>query len=350
MRKLVLMIAQCLLLAGCTGLPTPREMGDMALLRTMGVDGGGSALTLTASTGERAGGTEGEKQPPLILAGQGSSLPAAAAQLRQKSDSWVFSAYTDQVLLGREADLLPVLNWFAQDGELSLGAHVWLMGEGTAASAVEYGGETGVEKRLAALKRDAKLGIAPMTRTAGELYSSLLDRGCTFLPVLTGNGELTPDGYALVKGSEVAAILRGEEARGLELLCEQPMAEVLEVSLPEGDVSVRLTGGQLDCKPRFAGGELQKLELRCRVTARLSRWEQAPTPARREEIAARVEGQLYSRLAAALSRLQKEGAECVGIGSRVAIAAPWHWGALEDRWQGVFSALDWELEVRVALD
>ena len=27
MRKLALMLAQCLLLAGCTGLPQPREMG-----------------------------------------------------------------------------------------------------------------------------------------------------------------------------------------------------------------------------------------------------------------------------------------------------------------------------------
>lgn len=350
MRKLVLMIAQCLLLAGCTGLPTPREMGDMALVRTMGVDGKGTALTLTASTGERAGGSEGEKQPPLILSGQGGSLSAAAARLRQKSDSWVFSAYTDQVILGREADLLPVLSWFAHDSELSLGANVWLLGEGTAAAAVEQGGESGVEKRLAALKRDARLGAAPMSRTAGEIYSSLLDRGCTFLPVLKEAGELTPDGYALVKGGSVTAFLREEEARGLELLCEQPMAEVVEVSLPEGNISVRLTGGQLDCRPRFAGEELRKLELRSRVTARLSQWERAPTPAQREEIAARVEQQLHARLTAALNRLQKEGAECVGIGSRVAIAAPWHWAKLEHRWQEIFSTVDWELEVRVALD
>lgn len=350
MRKLVLMIAQCLLLAGCTGLPTPREMGDMALLRTMGVDGGGRNFALTASTGERAGGSEGEKQPPLTLSGQGSSLSAAAGQLRQKSDSWVFSAYTDQVILGREAELLPVLSWFAHDSELSLGANVWLLGEGTAASAVEQGGESGVEKRLAALKRDGKLGSAPMSRTAGEIYSALLDRGCAFLPVLAEVGELTSDGYALVKGGSVTAFLRGEEARGLELLCEQPMAEVLEVSLPEGTVSVRLTGGQLDCKPWFAGEQLQKLELRSRVTARLSQWERAPTPAQREEITAQVERQLHGRLTAALTRLQKEGAECVGIGSRVAIAAPWHWERLERRWQEIFSTVDWELEVRVALD
>lgn len=346
MRKLVLMIAQCLLLAGCTGLPTPREMGDMALLRTVGVDGGETGVFLTASTGERSGGSEGEKGPPLVLTGGGESLSAAAASLRQRGDSWVFFAYADQILLGRDADVLSVLNWLAHDDELSLGAAVWLLGEGAAASAVENGGAEGVEKRLEALERDARLGAAPMNRTAGELYAALLDRGCAFLPVLMPGDELTPGGYALLRGGEVTALLTGEEARGLELLCEQPMAEIVEA----GRVSVRLTGGQLDCKPRFEHGELVKLELRSRVSAQFSQWEESPTPRQREEIAAEVARRLHTRISAALDRMQGAKTECAGIGSRVAIAAPWHWGELEGKWQEVFSAVDWELEVRVTLD
>ena len=350
MRKLVLMIAQCLLLAGCTGLPTPREMGDMALLRTIGVDGGGTGVALTVSTGARAGESEGEKRSPLILEGWGDSLSAAAAALRQKSDSWVFFGYTDQVLLGGDADLLPVLSWLAHDDELSLGAAVWLLRDGTAARAIENGGEVGVERRLEALAQDGKLGCGPMKRTAGEIYSALLDRGCTFLPVLEQGEELTSVGYALVKGEGTVAVLEGEEARGLELLCEQPMEEVMEVHLPGGPVSIRLMGGQLDCKPRFEGGELKKLELRSRVSARLCQWEQDPDPRQRQAVSAQVEERLHARLSAALNRLQRERAECVGIGSRVAIAAPWHWAGLEEQWQEVFGAVDLELEVRVTLD
>lgn len=59
------------LLAGCgtTALPYAREMGDMALLRTMGVDAGEKEgdLRVTVSTGKRAAGLQGEGQPPLIL-------------------------------------------------------------------------------------------------------------------------------------------------------------------------------------------------------------------------------------------------------------------------------------------
>ena len=34
-RRLIPLLTACLLLAGCSGLPTAREMGDMALLRTL---------------------------------------------------------------------------------------------------------------------------------------------------------------------------------------------------------------------------------------------------------------------------------------------------------------------------
>ena len=148
----------------------------------------------------------------------------------------------------------------------------------------------------------------------------------------------------------MTAFLAGEEARGLELLCEHPMAEVIEVSLPEGKVSVRLVGGQLDCKPRFESGELKKLELRSRVSGKLCQWDGPVTPEQRETITAEVSRRLYAELAAALNRLQTEKTECAGIGSRVAIAAPWHWTELEKRWQEIFSGVEMTVEVQVTLD
>ncbi len=56
---LALVLAGGLLLTGCSGLPTSREMGDMALLRTMGVDAVAQGVEVTGSTGPRARGTSG---------------------------------------------------------------------------------------------------------------------------------------------------------------------------------------------------------------------------------------------------------------------------------------------------
>ncbi len=349
MRKLALMLAQCLLLAGCTGLPKPREMGEMALLRTVGVDGAAPAVTLTASTGERASGTEGNKEPPLILTGEGASLSAAALELRVHSDSYVFSGYVDKLLVGQGADLYDVLGWFAHDDELGLGARLWLIRDATAARAVGEAGEKGVERRLSALELDEKLGAAPMTRTAGEIYSTLLDRGCAFLPALTAGEELSPAGYAVVLGEEVVGYLEGDAARGLELLAEQPVAEVLEVSLPGNQISLQITGAQLDCRPEFRDGELAGLHLTSRVNAQLRQWERAPTAREREEISQQAQRQLEGKLRAALEQMRLWKAECVGIGSRVAIAGPWHWDRLEPRWQEAFAAADYDLNVKVSL-
>ena len=56
--------ASAALLTGCgkAALPYAREMGDMALLRTMGVDAGekDGNLQVTVSTGKRAAGLQGE--------------------------------------------------------------------------------------------------------------------------------------------------------------------------------------------------------------------------------------------------------------------------------------------------
>ena len=143
--------------------------------------------------------------------------------------------------------------------------------------------------------------------------------------------------------------LEGEGARGLEQLAEQPVAEILDLPLPENRVSLQITGAQLDCRPRFENGQLVKLELTSRVNAQLRQWERTLTAREREELSAAAADQLEGKLRAALEPMRLWQAECVGIGSRVAIAAPWHWNRLEDRWQEVFSGVEYELNVKVSL-
>lgn len=350
MRKLVLMLAQCLLLAGCTGLPQPREMGEMALLRTVGVDAVGDGVALTVSTGPRATGVEGQKQSAMVLKGEGSSLPSAALQLRQKSDSYVFFGYVDKLLLGQQTgSFLDVLGWFAQDGELGLGAKVWLLRNSPAEDAVKSGGDEGVEGRLSALALDDRLSAAPITHTAGEVYIAMLDRGCAYLPALSAGEELSPAGYAILRGEEVAGFLEGDAARGLELLSERPPAQMIEVELPENRVSLRLNGAQLDCKPVFDHGELVRIELTSRVEIKLEQWQQKPAGEQRELLRAEVEERLRAKIELALTQLRSWRTDCVGIGSRVGIAAPWHWDTLEENWPTIFSEVDYSIKVEASL-
>ena len=150
--------ASVALLAGCgkAALPYAREMGDMALLRTMGVDAGekDGDFRVTVSTGRRAAGLQGEGQPPLILSAEGGSLSSACLAMQGLSDSYVFYGYVDQLLLGEGLALegiQTVLDYFAQDVELGLGTQLWLIRGDTAQGAVRAGEETGVDSRLLSL-------------------------------------------------------------------------------------------------------------------------------------------------------------------------------------------------------
>ena len=97
-----------------------------------------------------------------------------------------------QLLVGEElarSGVQPVLDYFAQDVELGLGAQLWLVRGATAREAVSSGGEEGADSRLETLQNDSKMGIAAISRTAGEVYTDLLELGAAFVPALTPAGD-----------------------------------------------------------------------------------------------------------------------------------------------------------------
>ena len=214
------------LLAGCgtTALPYAREMGDMALMRTMGVDtgeGGAEQLHVTVSSGRRARGLQGEAEPPLVLSAERESISSACLAMQGLSDSYVFYGHVDQLLLGEELSrrgILETLQYFSQDQELGMGTQVWIVRGGTAAEAISAEQERGVESRLSTIQTDSEMGMAGMTRTVGETLTSLMEDGSAYLPGLVPgeDGALLESGYGVVKDGMLAGWLTGEQARGLE--------------------------------------------------------------------------------------------------------------------------------------
>lgn len=342
----------CLVMSGCGSLPVPREMGDMALLRTMGVDSQEGELLVTVSTGPRARGLQGEQQPALMLSAQGRTLSAAVLSLQGLSDSYVFFGYIDQLLLGEELarqGVEPVLDYFARDVELGLGAQLWLVRETTAGEAVRSGGDEGVEGRLSTFQTDGEMGISAITRTAGEVLSDLMERRTAYVPALmcTQEGEavsLRESGYAVLKDGALAGFLDGEAAKGLELLAGREGGDVLEVELSGETVAVRLGRTKTSCRWSDAGDTIQ---VTCRIQARLAEYCQ---PLSREELELadrQLEEQERTRIQAALKQMQAWGTDCTGLGARAALASPGQWGPQLDA--GQFSEQAIEVEVQVSI-
>ena len=354
-RALGLLAALCLL-TGCSGLPTAREMGDMALLRTMGVDAAEGEVEVTVSTGPRAKGLQAEGEGALILSARGDSLSAACLTMQGRSDSYVFYGYVDQLLVGEElagAGIKPVLDYFAWDVELGLGAQLWLVREGTAREAVESGGDQGVDSRLTTLQMDGRLGEASVSRTAGEVYSDLMEQDAAFVPALvTERGEgasLSERGYGVLRGDRLAGFLEGETARGLELLVNHAPGEVLTLEVGDNRVSARATMVNTGADLAFQGEEPARIRIKCRVDMELTEFQDKVSAGQRKELSAQLEDQLAGSLEKTLACLQGWQADCAGLGLRAAALHPGAWAALREDWPAWFGGLEPEVDLQVVL-
>ena len=351
-----LLTGSLLLLSGCSGLPTAREMGDMALMRTMGVDEAPEGVEVTVSTGPRAKGLQAEGEGSLVLSARETSLSAACLSMQGHSDSYVFYGYVDQLLLGEELareGIKPVLDYFARDVELGLGAQLWLVRGDTARNAVESGGEAGVDGRLTTLQMDGKLGEASISRTAGEIYSDLMERGAAFVPALATQKRedvsLTEGGYGIIKGERLVGYLEGEAARGLELLAGRAPAEVLTVAQPDNLVSARVNLVHTTADLRFQGLVPEGLELNCRVEMELTEYQTPLAPIQREAVAQELEELLLTRIEQALTQLRQWQADCVGLGLQGAVGHPWKWKQIQGDWPEWFGTLQPEIQLQVTV-
>ncbi|MEH2940207.1 Ger(x)C family spore germination C-terminal domain-containing protein [Lawsonibacter sp. JLR.KK007] len=349
-------LALSLLLTGCSGLPAAREMGDMALLRTMGIDAAANGVAVTGSTGPRAKGLQAEDEPALILSADRESLSGACLAMQGQSDSYVFFGYVDQLLLGQELaerGVQPVLDYFSRDAELGLGAQLWLVRGAAAREAVSSGGDKGVDSRLETLQTDSDMGIASITRTAGEVYTDLLELGSAFVPALSPAGDetavLTERGYGVLNGDRLVGFLDGEAAKGLELLAGGPSADVLEAELAQNRVSVKVVSASTKSELEVQGGVLSGLKLTCRVEARLSEYQRHPDEAAVQALKTGLEQRERLRLEAALERLQELGTDCTGLGARAGIARPALWQRVQRDWADRFAELPVELQVQVTV-
>ena len=356
-KQLIAPLAACLLLTGCSQLPVAREMEDMALLRTMGIDRAPEGVAVTGSTGPRASGLQGEGEPALTLSADRESLSAACLAMQGQSDSFVFFGYVDQLLIGEELaeeGVRPVLDYFARDAELGLGAQLWLVRGATARDAVSAGGDAGVDGRLETLRHDSKMGIASHTRTAGELYTDLLELGSAFVPALIPakdeTARLTEQGYGVLKGDKLAGFLDGEAAKGLELLAGGSSADILEEELTHQTVSAKINSARTKSQLEFQGNTPLMLKLTCSIEARLSEYGSRLTAEELAQLKTLLEAQERSKIEAALARLRELHSDCVGLGAKAAISHPAQWQKIQADWPDWFSRVPITIDVQIKLD
>ncbi len=360
MKSLLACVLMLSLLSGCGDralLPYAREMGDTALLRTMGVDRAEDEVTLTVSTGSRTGGQEA-----LVLSASGPSLPAAALSVQSLGDSYVYYGHVDQLLVGEEQaahGLTELVDYLAREPQLGLGVQLWVVYGGTAAQAIETAGKRGVPERLAQLNTDGELGAANISRCAAQIMAVLARRGSTYLPALSlmparegdggqgGEQTLLPDGYAVLRQGRLVCRTDPEVSHGIELMEGKNSGNVVHLTLEDGTgVSLVLDDARTACHPVFQAEELTGLDVTCDLTARVAQTGRRLKPEDLERLQQTLEQMQGERMVRALELGQYWDADFLGLERRAQLARPDQKERIREQWDAAFRWLSLRVEVR----
>ena len=361
MKRLFACIWICALLTGCRGgLPYAREMGDTALLRTMGLDRVGTGVELTVSTAGRSGGEEA-----LVMSAVGESIPAAALAVQSLGDRYAYYGYVDQLLLGEELaaeGIEAVIDHLAREAELGLGVQLWVVRGATAGQAMKTAGGKGVPERLVQLNTDRQLGAANMTCTAAELMTVLAREGSTCLPALEwvearegdggeGVGMLASNGYAVIRQGKLVCWIEREAARGVELLEEQAFGHIEDLTLEDGaKVSLEVENVSATVRPVFRNEELTGIEVVCRISARAAQTGRRLNEEDMEQLQFHLELLEGERIVQAIEQGQYWDADYLELKRKVQMACPHKKAALEEQWERMFRTLNIQAEVHAEVE
>ena len=350
MRGVVLWMLTLSLLSGCGSgvvLPYARELGDAALVRTVGLDAWEEGVLLTASVEEGDGkGT--------VLSASAPSVSAAVRAVRGLREGYIYYGHADRLLLGEELatrGLAEVMDYLAREPQLGPGMELWVVRAGGAAQAVEAA-RAGL--RSERLSEDGGPGAGGVDCSAARLMSVLARRGSVYVPALrpVSDGDegaeqtLMPDGYAVLRQGKLVCFTDGETSRGVELLEEENGGDVVVLTLEDGiGVSLVTEDARVVCRPVFRKEELVGLDVICRVNARVAQTGRRLKEREPEELVGRLERLLGERIVRAIELGQYWDADFLDLERRTRLAAPRRKTEIREQWADAFRTLGLRVEV-----
>lgn len=354
--------ALCLSLTGCGGqswLPEGRELENMVLMRTLGVDKSEEGVMVTAASAEQSGG----EQPAVVYSHSAGTVSAACLAMQSRGSAYIFYGHVGQLLAGEElaaAGLEEALGYVERDIEMRLDTEFYVVRGGNASDAITALSESGTSasERLESMAEDAGLMAASMPRTVRELLSDTARCGATFAPALTLTGEegdydLAADGYALLKDSTLIGFADGDAALGINLLLGRVEADVVECPMAQGTAALRVVGAQTKISPVFEKGALTGLTVKCAVDASVAQGPEnldlEHSPEEQKALETALAQTERERIVAALTLFQTLDADCLDLCRKAGMSAPWRWAALQEQWGEAFSTLPIRVEVTASI-
>ncbi len=351
-------------LGGCGGglfFRDQREIDQLVLVQTLGVDRSGKLYRVSASAGE-----EGE----VLLRSGTVTIRRAMEEMQEYTEQkYVFYGHTRHLLLGETAarsSLRNCLGYVERDGEIRLDTNLFVVQGGTAEDIILQAekAEGSVGDLLESLARDVEILGESHVYSCGEVAEALAEKGCALAAALI----LTPSdqdlsgerdtaiqgcGYAVLLSSGLCRFLDQNLSRGVNLLTGETRGDVVEAPDGAGDwFAARLTGSRAAFEPTFSGGELTGLRIRIQVQCSLDEVHSLLDLSSEETIRtmeAGIAGLEQHRVEEVIRISQELGADFCSLGQSTRMAASWRFDGMEVPWEEVFPTLPVVAEVTALL-
>ena len=160
-------------LGGCRAdlLPYAREIEDMSLVRTLGVDADADGVAVTAATGGQG------MDDPALISGSAGTLSAALLEMQGEGDSYIYFGHVGQMLLGEDLARRGVggaLDYVMRDVEMRLDTELYVIQNGQAGTTISAAWQqNSAADRLETLHDGAGLRSDSMSRTVRNVLSDL---------------------------------------------------------------------------------------------------------------------------------------------------------------------------------
>lgn len=365
----LLRIASCLLLlsllSGCSRrlvFGDLREIDQVELVQTLGVDLDGELVKATAATGSL-----GE---PIVLKNSSVSVSRAMREMQDyTAKKYIFYGHAKHLLVGEEAarrSMSFYMEYMERGVEMRLDTGLYVVQGGSAEQAISAttNGDGNVSDLLDSLAKDVELMSESHVFTCGEVAEQLSENGCALCAAVSlvyednivfGGSPVSIQsaGYAVLKEERLVDFLDMNLARGANLLINQTGSDVIEVPDGEGGfIAARLTGSEVRFIPTYADGVVASVDVEISVTCNLDELQHPLDifdPAVTAELERGIAELERYRVLRVLERSQALDADFCNIGGRLRFRTPLRFDRMTRSWEEQFAAVPFSVSVEAEL-
>lgn len=290
MKKILpILLLPALLLSGCGKAgaieENYREISQLQLIQTIGLDSHDQKLTLTVASGKPADGSA-----PAIISREAGSVALAMNAIQDYGASkQLYFSHVQYAVAGEEyarAGMSAFLDYIERDVRMRMGTDLFVLKGAEAKELISRPGSDSynISSVLDTVKRDVDYRGDSHVFSIRETVRSLDESGAALVCALrcvdtSGSVFLTetglsavPDGYAILKDARLVGYIDSRDAEAASLLLNSLGAAVLSVDSGSGGlIMLEATGSAVSIRPEWApDGSLDRIRVEAELKAAVS--------------------------------------------------------------------------------